>query len=234
MRALVARPGRHRASACLLALVALFLGGASASASTIAYTDLSSRQWRQVTETVGLSWNELNSVCATGTCTADFGPYDLTGWRWASQDEIRSLYNEFIFAATGTKPLGTTFQAPGSSLWASSFVSSFSVTYIEPGTNDEYVNGWASTAANVSDGFGPSIRDCQPASHPNCLDRADVGDAYDKSLHFPGIAGAWLYQPSAAPVPEPATLLLFGSGMAAAGVRRYRRRAQCPQNEARP
>ncbi len=226
MRARVARPGRHWATAGLLALVALFLGGESASAASIAYTDLSGRQWRQVTETTGVSWDELNSVCATGTCTADFGAYDLTDWTWASQDDVRSLFNEFIFAATGTNPLGSTFHAPGSSLWAPSFVSYFLITYIEPGSNAGYVNGWASTAANASDGFGPSIRDCEPAFSPNCQDRADVGDAYGKSEHFPDIAGAWLYQqsPAAAPVPEPATLLLFGSGMAAAGLRRCRRR----------
>jgi len=47
----------------------------------------------------------LNTVCSTGTCTADIGTVDLTGWTWASADDLRSLFNAFAFAATGTSPV---------------------------------------------------------------------------------------------------------------------------------
>jgi hypothetical protein len=66
---------------------------------------------------------------------------------------------------------------------------------------------------------------------PPWISLADLGDGFSGDFRSifgfprPGGIGTWTITPAAdaAPVPEPATLLLFGSGLAAIAAKKYRR-----------
>jgi hypothetical protein len=61
-------------------------------------------EWAQTDLFRGIPWDEINAVCPEGIC-ADNGilnGYDMTGWTWASTDDINTLFNFYI----GSEQLG--------------------------------------------------------------------------------------------------------------------------------
>jgi hypothetical protein len=134
-----------------------------------------------VTDTAELGWNGLNTVCSTGTCTADLGAVDLTGWTWASEDEVRSLFNEFIFAATGTSPLGGPTDFPFGDLysefnstWAPNFLSVFTPTFFGDavfnsliGVTRTEISSLLAVQAAIVDDFGTLGPDFKDLAQPS-------------------------------------------------------------------
>ncbi|KAI5911992.1 hypothetical protein PA01_18295 [Azoarcus sp. PA01] len=60
------------------------------------------RDWRQVSETVGVSWSQVAGACKenTGVCKGSIGNVLFDGWTWASVDDIRVLFDRLIFPQT--------------------------------------------------------------------------------------------------------------------------------------
>ena len=58
------------------------------------------REWAQPILFTGLSWSDINDVCSGGPCTVGgkLNSYDMTDWRWASVNDVNSLFNN-IFGA---------------------------------------------------------------------------------------------------------------------------------------
>lgn len=56
------------------------------------------RQWAQVKLFDGLTWEEVNAVCPDGNCISGetLNGWDMTGWKWASVDEVKLLFNTLI------------------------------------------------------------------------------------------------------------------------------------------
>ncbi len=54
------------------------------------------REWAQADLFTNLSWNDINAVCPEGACAGTLNSYDMTGWTWASVDEIKTLFNKYI------------------------------------------------------------------------------------------------------------------------------------------
>lgn len=56
------------------------------------------KEWAQVDLFLDLSWSEVNAVCPGGACV--FGGvlngYRMTGWTWASVDDLNALFNFYI------------------------------------------------------------------------------------------------------------------------------------------
>ena len=72
-------------------------GGAQAG-----YIDpVTNLEWRQLTETLNISYNSLNTggvngcSAATGACSGSLGAVDLNGWTWATEPEVRTLFHNF-------------------------------------------------------------------------------------------------------------------------------------------
>ncbi len=54
-------------------------------------------EWRQVTDTVDLSWSELDALCPVDQARACGGT--LAGFTWASGSEVRSLFESYMTTA---------------------------------------------------------------------------------------------------------------------------------------
>jgi hypothetical protein len=54
------------------------------------------KEWAQVDQFTNLSWNDINSVCPAGLCSGILNGYDMTGWTWASVDDVSVLFNHYL------------------------------------------------------------------------------------------------------------------------------------------
>ena len=64
--------------------------------------------WRQVTETVGLTWNQLAQICPQDgirPCAGSAAGKDLTGWVWATDSQAVSLIATYEPAIRGSRLL---------------------------------------------------------------------------------------------------------------------------------
>lgn len=142
------------------------------------------RTWAQVDLFSGVTWNEVNAVCPGGDCDGLLNAYDLTGWRWASVDDINALFNSYI----GTWPLG-----PG------------------PDSYSEFNTSWGSAVFN--DGFRPTSQNStESLIWAHMADSESTTNAYITNFEHRDTstwvqtnrtqannavshAGAWFYQP---------------------------------------
>lgn len=121
-----------------------------------AYTDQFGRTWRQVVGTTGLTWNQVASVCPTdgSPCAGRAGGADLTGWVWASKEEVREMFAEFAPDILLSDSVG----GPAYTLSGLGFTNVFTPTWeqytIVGGFFD--VAGWSSTGDGVS-GNSPGV-----------------------------------------------------------------------------
>jgi hypothetical protein len=54
------------------------------------------KEWAQVDLFTNLPWYHMNSVCPDGVCAGILNGYDMTGWTWASIEDINTLFNYYI------------------------------------------------------------------------------------------------------------------------------------------
>lgn len=63
------------------------------------------REWAQPDLFTNLSWNDINTVCPAGVCNGTLDGYDVTGWTWASVNDVNAMFNYFIgYSALGPGP----------------------------------------------------------------------------------------------------------------------------------
>ena len=79
-----------------MVVAGLLAGSAEAQPLTVAYTDpVTGWEWASLIGTTGLSWNQIDAVCANDgvtACTADIGVVGLAGWTWATKDQVRDVF----------------------------------------------------------------------------------------------------------------------------------------------
>ncbi len=99
------------------------------------YIDNEGREWLTPDVTVGTSWTNIASTCsaATGKCTGVFTPgdgqpaIDLTGYTWATRDDVRDLYYEAAALSPGSlDSYNAAFSGPATAL---AFFSNFGYTF---------------------------------------------------------------------------------------------------------
>jgi hypothetical protein len=54
------------------------------------------REWAQVDLFTDLSWEEIKAVCPAGLCNGKLNGFDMTGWTWASVEDMNALFNDYI------------------------------------------------------------------------------------------------------------------------------------------
>lgn len=205
-----------------IGVVMAFLSVGSASAVVIGDKD-----WRQVTDTVNISYNSIATIfnqitgqCDTPSCI--LSGVDLTGHTWASNEEVNGMlasvtglsFANFLNDGTlygtdinNTDPIFTLF-TPTATGTPPDLVSMAIL--------GEYVGGFTRT------GFGNTGTTIEIT---NFLD-ADLADRVAYEQHFDtsrtdAPIGGWFYTDVA--VPEPTTLLLMSIGIAGLGfVRKYK------------
>jgi hypothetical protein len=198
--------------------IALLVGPVLAQAAVVT---VGNREWRQLTETTGFSWNEVSTVCnsTTGVCNGSLGPdgskVDFTGWNWAANSDVQGLFNAQIgnFFATAT-----TDYKPGvidNSQIAAFMADGFFLPTQTAGARR--VIGFSRTPERLGQTvLAPDVQDAtnQGACDfgPNFCDAAFLNRNYGLTSKEAAV-GAWLYR-DASPVPLPGALLLFGSGLA--------------------
>jgi len=165
-----------------LAVSATALVSTVASAQSV--NDGHGKEWRQLTDTAGLSWNQLAEVCPRdgfSPCSGLAGGIDLTGWVWATDSEVIELFSFYVPDIVTSNPVEgqAVFFAAQTFLATIRPTFSFFITY----QSGQFASGWtASTDASglplvgsVSDGttpvsIGGSFR-VAPASDPAAGDR---------------------------------------------------------------
>ncbi|MBK6939649.1 MAG: hypothetical protein IPH13_05470 [Planctomycetes bacterium] len=84
------------ASSVLLAALAI---ANRAAVAQVAYVDAQGRQWRQMTGTTGLNWNQVDAVCPNDgvtPCSGMLSGVNTDGWVWATQMQVMELVSETV------------------------------------------------------------------------------------------------------------------------------------------
>lgn len=211
------------------ALVCLTLGVLPASAST-AYADGNGREWRQVSDTKGISWDEMAAVCplqGASPCRGgvDRIGVDLGGWTWATREQVKDLFNILLsdlpqFAAADRLPAEGGLRSGQHIYWlaASALTSAFEPTFVSATNYSTSIGVAGMTSTRGSNGqvvlgtFG----------YGHGMVRLDGHFAIEIIPSAPSFAGAWLWRPSMSPrtavaiqaIPEPGTTAMWALGAA--------------------
>ncbi len=191
--------------------------------SSGAFVTIGDKNWRQVTETTNVSWEDLDVIYDTSDGTLDNGTsaggYDFTGWTWASATEVAQLFTD------ANPTLSITYNQEvyqADSAWAPNFLSLFDATVTNPSIN-ERVWGMSRTVGvtvvntpGIIDRFSTALED-----------RAHTNVWNPKDSKWTG-RGVWLYQAAAVPEPDATTLIGISIiGIVGVGVvSRFRRSAE--------
>lgn len=175
-----------------------------------------SQEWAQVNLFTNVSWNTLNTQCPGGVCslTSAVNGYDLDGWTWASIDDVQALFNTFTGQAASAPSEYTQID----SNWGPIFTSVFTPTSTELGST--FVFGLTSTYISFGDVALALVNDS-----PAGLDTASTEYITQQENAYVTL-GAWFVRAAPIEVPVPATLALFGLGLASMLMNRRKRGAK--------
>lgn len=156
--------------------------------------------WAQPSLFAGVTWYEVHDVCPgpTGNCAGKLGEIDVTGWTWASGDEVTSLLNDFLGTNLGAVP-DLMYEPDGRNLSPNIFdyftAHEFCCTW-------HSIGGWIREQANVVEGYHYAVG-CGDLNDDQCmsfragaLGSAENGiELFPKSLSIVEF-GVWLQRPA--------------------------------------
>ncbi|MCE2883779.1 MAG: hypothetical protein LW806_02620 [Planctomycetaceae bacterium] len=179
----------------LIASVTALVPGIAADAAQVAFIDAQGRSWRQVTETIGSSWQAIAQRCpvdGVSPCTGTLGGQDLAGWVWATDEQVAGLFEEFMPGISEAGSLsGGNCVLPGLG-----FLSTFDPTYAGYTTFGAsfYISGWSATTTRGNAAIAPEVAAGYQPHHGsfNLLAQASVTSAS-------AYRGAWLFKPPMCP-----------------------------------
>ena len=191
----------------LLTVLALGLLGAQSAHAVI----VDGKDWRQLTETTGFSWLNVNAACGSGLCSGSIGGTLLDGWQWADNSDVASLFDSLIQPGSTQFPTATaSYAAAGDADIANAVTNIFTATSVfNPAGNAwREVRGITRSSANGA----TSLAYLSDSPFANSLDYAAFDTTWPTNLGD-DTTGIWLYKPAVTPVPvpEPGVLALCGA-----------------------
>jgi len=201
--------------AALLA-VGLFAKPMAASAAGVVVGD---KEWRQLTETAGVSYDLAATVCstATGMCSGSVFGRSFDGWTWASHSDVQALFDMLIQPGTTQFPLSTSFyQAAGNDADIDAAIGAGAFAAMSPRSNLEYVQGLSRTLRDETNASRATLLNWYEHSYSYSNDYGDLSGIYQRSATASDL-GFWMYRSVPAPVPLPAAAWLLLSGLAGLG-----------------
>jgi len=179
----------------LIASAAALLPVLTADAAQVAFVDAQGRSWRQVTETIGASWQAIAQRCpvdGSTPCAGTLGNQDLTGWVWATNEQVAELFEEFMpgIAAAGSLSGGNCV-LPGLG-----FLSTFNPTYSGYTTFGAsfYISGWSATTTRGNAAIAPEVAAGYQPHHGSFNLLAQISVTSTSAYR-----GAWLFKPPVCP-----------------------------------
>jgi hypothetical protein len=186
-----------RTSLILIASAAVAASSAASASAQIAYTDSKGRQWRQVHTTTARKWTQVEAVCPTDgvtPCDGALGTQDVSGFVWASREDVIELFSEWVPAITATGEAGgAQYTLAGLGFFEVFEETSFSCTVVGCSFG---LSGWTSTLVpgSKTNAYAPAVG---AGYNPNygtftANMTAPIGE-------INAWRGVWLYIPAAAP-----------------------------------
>lgn len=206
--------------------LAVYAAGAAAN-----YVDGQSREWLDMSQVTGTSWNAINSVCqseteASGPCSGllgGAGGYDLTGWTWASRSEVVGLIQSFMLATGDNTGQAAILSQNGYGTqnysWADDLIDAMGQTGMVGFSTDRrtigFMNGLDTVGFNTT-GQQAFICTGSPCGHESYVGAgvsAGVNPATSNAMY-----AGWFYRTTTTnSVPEPSVLLIALTGLVGVG-----------------
>ena len=135
----------------------------STSVVVQAANDNRGRDWRQLIETTGLTWTQVATVCprdGVTPCTGSVGGRDLTGWVWATREQVLDLFGiyvpDILTSPTGSVGGGFTYFVAAESFFG--FLRPTWQVFLTYSTA-RFAGGWTATSDGAGQPFVGSVSD---------------------------------------------------------------------------
>ena len=130
----------------IVAMLVTMLVSTVSVAQVTGVDDTHGKEWRQLVDTTGVSWEQVAQVCprdGVSACAGVAGGRDFAGWIWATESEVTELFSYY------TEDILTSSSVEGQQYFfpASSFLTAFRPTFSMFLTyqSAEFAAGWTSS-----------------------------------------------------------------------------------------